>query len=269
MKDITHEDIKEIVQLDAFIQQNNPLFDYHVKHIHTAKEYALILCNKLQRDIDLNKMKFITLAHDLFKDSGLQKKMDGTIKWNEHDIPQDLNRYIRLNLDSLDEYGVGDFFNTDIQLHALASGLWLHNELGIDDPEILYPIFFHSCPIIEVYKTLDKKIQDMVDIMMLADKLSSNYLKINNYIVNFVRADLDKIVFGEEGNEFNYSLGLVVARLIAQGKNPDNQSIITTEFYYNRLREINPLLPEKNSGIKMLGGSKKWPKRESQILKMP
>ena len=54
-----------------------------------------------------------------------------------------------------------------------------------------------------VYEKLDKKIQTMIDITMLADKLSSNYLRINFRKVD-VRIDLDQVVFGLSGNEFNY-----------------------------------------------------------------
>ena len=254
-----------LLELNTFIQQNRITFNYHMQHIQLARKYALILIEKLNAEIDPNKMSVITLAHDLFKEHGLQKKKDGTISWNDHNIPQDLNRYVRMNLDVLDEFGLTDYFNTDIQLHALAAGIFLKTELGISDPEILYPIFFHSCPIIPVYLDLNPTIKEAVDIMILADKLSSNYLRINKRR-HLVRIDLDKVVFGENGKEFNYTLGLYIARLIAQGKNPDKQSIKATEYYYKRLQEINPLI-SKNDGIKMLGGNKLWQRRESQVLK--
>lgn len=255
----------KLLEMNEFIQQKRITFDYHMNHIQLAKEYALILIEKINADIDPDKMIFITLAHDLFKEHGLRKKEDGNISYDGHNIPQDLNRYVRMNLDVLDEFGLTDYFNTDIQLHALAAGIFLRSEYGISDPEILFPIFFHSCPIIPVYLNLNPTIKEAVDIMMLADKLSSNYLRINKRR-HLVRIDLDKVVFGESGKEFNYTLGLYIARLIAQGKTPDNQSIIATEYYYKRLQAINPLI-SKNNGIKMLGGNKLWPRRESQVLK--
>lgn len=255
-----------LLELNRFIQQYRTItLGYHMHHINLVKEYALLLIEKLDAKIDSDKMSYIALAHDLFKEHGLMKEKDGTILWNDHNIPQDLNRYVRMNLDVLDKFDLSDYFNTDVQLHALTAGIFLNTEFGIDDPEILYPIFFHSCPIMSVYNNLDPIIKETIDIMILADKLSSNYLRIN-MMDKPVRVDLDKIVFGDNGKEFNYTLGLYIARLISQGKSPDRQSIATTDYYYKRLQEVNPLIP-KNNGIKMLGGNKLWPKRNSQVLK--
>ena len=258
--------IQTILELNEFIYQNKKTYNYHMRHIKLVGRYAMLINHRLGANIDLVKLSYVALAHDVLKERGLCKSDDGKVFWNNHEIPQDLNKYVRKNLDTLEEFNLSDYFNTDVQLHALAAGIFLKKELGIDDPEILYPIFFHSCPIISVYETLDPKIQMMIDVITLADKLSSNYIRINEK-TQFVRVDLDKVVFGESGMEFNYSLGLYIARLISQGKLPDKQSIATTEYYYKRLKDINPLI-SKNIGIKSLGGNKIWPKRESQALKM-
>ena len=106
----------------------------------------------------------------------------------------------------------------------------------------------------------------MVDIMMLSDKLSSNYLKINMRGME-VRIDLDQLVFGSSGKEFNYTMGLFAARLIGQGKSEEAQSSITTEYYFKRLKDSNPLISEEFS-LKDLGGARKWPKRKSQVLRI-
>lgn len=254
-----------LLELNEFIQHDRITFKYHMIHIKLVEKYALLLAIKLNTKVDYDKISFSALAHDLFKDQGLKKKNDGKIFWNNHNIPQDLNRYVRMNLDILEKFDLSDFFNTDIQLHSLAAGIFLYKEFGIDDPEILYPIFFHSCPIISVYENLNDSVKEAVDIIMLADKLSSNYIRINDRN-HLVRIDLDKAVFGDSGKEFNYTLGLYIARLISQGKSPDKQSIATTEFYYKRLKSINPLIA-KNDGIKRLGGNKLWPKRVSKVWK--
>jgi len=266
MYKIFYTQTKLLLELNRFIQHDRITFKYHMKHIKLARKYALLINDKLGTPVDPLKLSFIALAHDLFKEHGLNKINDGKISWNGHNIPQDLNRYIRLNLDTLDEFDLSDYFNTDVQLHSLAAGVFLYKELGITDKELLYPIFFHSCPIIDVYETLDDTIKNAVDIMMLADKLSSNYLRINQRH-DLVRIDLDKSVFGESGREFNYTLGLYMARLISQGKSPDKQSEISTEYYYKRLKDMNPLVC-KNDGVKKLGGNRFWQSRKSQVWKI-
>lgn len=254
-----------LLDLNREIQSINvEKFKYHMEHITMVRKYLLLLNEKLGLRINRRKLSYIGLSHDLFKERGLDPNRE--LEWNGHKIPQDNNRYVRENLDLLGEYGLDDFFNTDVQYHALAAGIFLHKELGISDPEILYPIFFHSCPIIEIYETLNKRIQNMVDMTMLADKLSSNWLRINLNETE-VRIDLDAAVFGITGMEFNYTLGVFLARLISQGKSEEEQSKIATEFYYKRLCDINPLIA-KTYSVKKLGGNQIWQKRNSQASKM-
>ena len=254
----------QILDLNTFIHHENKMFDYHMKHIKMVKKYSIILNHKLHACLNLRKLSYISLAHDIFKERSLDPKLDGSVTWNGHNIPQDLNKYVRQNLDILEKYGLDDYFNSSIQFHPLAAGIFLHKELGITDKEILYPLMFHSCPIISVYSELSPRIKLMTDIIMLSDKLSSNYLRINLREVP-VRIDLDQAVFGSSGVEFNYSLGLYIARLISQGKSDEYQSIKATEYYYNKLHQINPII-SKNYSIKRLGGSRIWPKRTSRVL---
>lgn len=239
-------------------------FEYHMKHIQLVQKYALLLNQRLHANLNNRKLSYISLAHDLFKEHGLDPERN--LIWRGHIIPQDNIRYVRTNLDLLEEYDLDEYFNTDIQYHALAAGIFLIKEFGINDPEILYPIFFHSCPIISVYKSLNPKTQLMVDIITLADKLSSNWLRINFKKVP-VRIDLDLTIFGSSGKEFNYTLGLFLARLISQGKSTEKQSIISTDYYFQRLHNINPII-SKEYTIKMLGGNKLWQPRKSQAFLM-
>ena len=233
-----------------------------MNHIDYVNRYALEINKRLNSPLNIRKLSFASYAHDLFKEHGLDP--DRKLIWNDHIIPQDNIRYVRTNLDVLEEYGLDEYFNTDIQYHALASGIFLIKEFGINDPEILYPIFFHSCPIISVYETLNPTLQLMIDIIMISDKLSSNWLRINLKKVP-VRIDLDLAVFGSSGREFNYSLGLFLARLISQGKSTEEQSIISTEYYFKRLASLNPTI-SKEYTIKMLGGNKIWQPRKSQAF---
>lgn len=253
-----------IMELNKFISKDSANHEYHMKHIELVGCYSLILNKKLGGKIPYQKLLVASYAHDLFKEKNLDKSKDGMVVWKEYNIPQNTTAYVRLNLDILELYGLDDYFNSDVQYHPLSAGIFLIKELGITDPEILYPVMFHSCPIIPIYQTLSPTIQTMVDILVLADKLSSNYLKIN-YLKKAVRTDLDLAVFGSNGYEFNYSLGLLLARLIAQDKSKQTQTVLATEYYYQKLVATNPLI-KKEIDINKIGVKKIWPERESQVL---
>lgn len=266
MKTLFKSEEELLIEINKFIHIGKKKSDYHFQHIKLVDKYAKLLNKKLGYHLNTRKLTFVALMHDMLKERSLDPKMDGDIVWNNHQIPQDLNRYVRMHIDVLDEFEMGDYFNTDAPLHALAAGIWVYEELGIKDPEIIYPIMFHSCPIIAIYENLPVRIQRMVDVIMLADKLSSNYLNINLLESN-VKVDLDLLVFGKIGNEFNYTLGLYVARLIAMGKSNEAQSKEASEYYFKRLSDVNPLI-SKSYISKQLGVNKKWPKRKSQAFRM-
>lgn len=249
----------EIIRLNKDIQKDSPRLSYHMNHIRLARRYALLINKRLGMPCDESVLATAALAHDLFKEHGLQPG-------KESEYPQDLNAYVRNNLDTLHLFGLDDYFNTSVQYHPLAAGIYLHDEMCIEDDAILYPIMFHSCPIIECYEQLSTEIRTAVDIIMLADKLSSNWLKINSFPKE-VYCDLDMIVFGESGHEFNYTLGLFIARLISQGKFKEEQGRIATEYYFKRLQAGNPLIT-KLPTIRRLGEKKIWPPRESRALLM-
>lgn len=250
-------DDSKLIKLNEDIQKDSPRFEYQMKHVKLVRRYALILNKRLGYNLNSAKISYAALSHDILKEHGLDVN-------KESHYPQDLNRYVRENLDILKYYDLDDYFNTSLQYHALAAGIYLIKELHIEDPEILYPVMFHSCPIIDVYNNLPMRIRTSVDIIMLADKLSSNYLRIN-LVSKPVRIDLDQAVFGSSGREFNYTLGLFLARLISQGKSEEIESVKATEYYYKRLSEANPLI-SKIPNIKKLGENKIWEKRKSQAL---
>lgn len=253
---------KMLIDLNTFIHHENKLFEYHMKHIKLVKDYAILINKRLNSHLSIRKLTYAALAHDLFKERSLNPELTD-VTWKGINIPQDTNRYVRSNLSILEEYELDEYFNSSIQYHSLAAGIFLIKEFEINDKEILYPIMFHSCPIIPVYEKLSFNIRTMTDIIMLADKLSSNYLRIN-LRESEVRVDLDQAVFGSNGREFNYSLGLYLARLIGQGKSEEKQGCLSTEYYYKRLCETNPIITE-NCNIKKIGGNKKWEKRKSQV----
>lgn len=251
---------KFIWDLNSFVYDGAKWHDYHMEHIRVVKDYALILNRRLGLGLSSKKLSFAALAHDTLKESGLHP--DGpTREWNGYPIPEDDVRYVRTNLDVLEEYGLDDYFNSSCQYHALASGIFLRKELGIRDPAILYPVFFHSCPIISIYEKLPYRTRQYIDIIMLSDKLSSSYLKMNMNENHSAVADLDMAVFGSSGNELNYSLGLYLARLISQGKCQEEQGLIATEYYYKKLCATNPLITDKEVKKKV------WQPRRSQVLR--
>ena len=255
-----HSEGSVVNSLNDFIYKGTERYEYHMNHIHLTRSYALLLNKKLRSSVSPKKLEYISLAHDTFK------KVPGDDKsplvWKGHTLPVDSNIYIRSNMETLETYNMDEHFNS-IENHPVVAAIFIAKELGITDPEIIYPIMFHSCPIISIYKTLSETIQNTIDIIMLADKLSSNYLKINMRETK-VRLDLDRLVFGKDKNEFNYSLGLFVARLLGHEDSINYESMISTDHYYMRLTEVNKLIQKKYS-LKSFGDYMKWPKRPGVI----
>lgn len=230
-----------LIQLNELIHIIDTKLNYHMLHTKLTCKYAIQLAKMISPDINIYKLRYSALSHDLLKIRNCDMKGREIVK-NNITIPLDLNWYVRSNLDILIPYKLDDYFNTDMQLHALASGIYLIKELNITDPEILYPIFFHSCPIISVYETLDPHIQLLVDIIGLADKLSSNNIKVSNSKVSY---NFENVVFGKSKNEFNFSLGLLIARAIAQGNNSGEHAKLAIDYYLKRLIENQPFISNK------------------------
>jgi HD superfamily phosphohydrolase YqeK len=236
-----------------------------MNHITLTAKYAMLLNDRLGFGLDTKLLEYISYAHDTLKEDYLKPEVNKD-HLSKYEIPDDLNRYVRMNLDILSKFDLDTYFNTCVSLHALASGIFLFKYFEIENPEIIYPVIFHSCPIMEVYEQQTEYIRNMVDIILLSDKLSSNYLKIQDGIKS--RCDLDKIVFGEDGRALNYELGLVVAKLIGMSKVVDKYSKASLEYYHNRLKQTNPLTISKNLTIKSLGGLKTWERRNSPVWKI-
>ena len=256
-------ELRMLLDMNEFIHYSpeKEYAEYHSAHIDLVKQYALILNHRLGFRLSDHKLAYIAYAHDLLKEHGLNESLDR--KYHEHPIPENPILYVRNNLDILEDYGMDDYFNSATQYHALAAAIFLIKELHVRDPEIIYPVMFHSCPIIPVYETLTPTIQKYVDITMLSDKLSSNYLRIN-WRETPTLYDLEKAVFGENGNELNYTLGLYLAKLI--GDKDDEEGKKALEYYADRLTRIMPWINTKKIAS---GGAKKWPKRKSLLLRTP
>lgn len=232
--------LSQQLKLTEIVTLAEKLLDpYRFNHLRNTASYALKLAAHFPElgPGEKFKLKFSAMTHDLLKVKNYDKTASQvTIAGKE--IECDLNRYVRLNLDELKPFGLDVYFNTDVQLHALASGMFLRSEFGIDDPQILYPIFFHSCPILPVYEQLDEVTRLMVDIMVLSDKLSSGELKPSRAS----GVDLSLVVWGESGHEFNFAAGLYLARLISQGNSSEKYSVMMTENYFQRWCRANPII---------------------------
>jgi len=256
-------ELRSLLAINDFIHSDpkKEYAEYHRAHIDLVKQYALILNRKLGYRLDEHKLAYIAYAHDILKEHGLTET---TREYKGISIPTSTTLYVRNNLDTLEKFNMDEYFNSSAQYHALAGGIFLYKEFGIKDPEILYPVMFHSCPIMEVYQSLPIQTTRYIDIILLADKLSSNYLKIN-WRETEVLMDLEQAVFGLTGNELHFNFGLHCTRLIA-GKDGEEESKKTTEYYLNRLLENEPWINPKKLNI---GGNKIWPKRKSPLLKTP
>lgn len=246
-KSINREKISMMYELTKLIHGGSERAQYQLDHVRLVSHYFILLSKKLNVSVPYDTVRFISYGHDLLKDKFFDNKLNTievtTSAGKTIKIPQNLNWYVRTNLDILEIYKLDDHFNSDCQLHALGSGIFCHKRLHITDPDIIYPILFHSCPIIEVYETLPDKTRILVDIMILADKLSSNKLKKD--MGKNILYDLEKAVFGESGKEFNFTLGVYLARIIGSGNNPGKESIKANEYFYEVLKKSNPLLPKK------------------------
>ena len=106
----------------------------------------------------------------------------------------------------------------------------------------------------------------MIDLTVVADKCSSNYLKIQQYVpCNFRMED---ILFGMDGKEFNFSAALFAARLIGSENYSDEFNKDINIFYLHRLNRINPFIMDKVH-IKDYGRKKIWERKPSILLRKP
>ena len=256
----TNPQIKTLIEIDELNQKESLFYIYHKKHIDLVCEYALIINEKLNANLNPLTLAMVSYAHDIFKESALNK--DRVVLYNDKEIPQDLRKYIDENKSVLSEYGMDDYTDNFVN-HAMASAIFIIKELNIADKNVIYPVLFHSCPIISIYKTLDKETQTYVDIIQLADKLSSNYLKLNNG--KKVRCFLEEIVFGKDNEEFNYTIGLFLARLISKGKDEQKFQKESLDYYEKRVKDKIPFF--KFTKLKDLGEKKIWENQKSKVLK--
>ena len=235
---------------------------YHMAHLELFKRYAFEINSRMGNPFDQEDLSMIAYAHDLFKDD----HKDVQYTNNGEDIFMTKEVICHKYEKSLEYFGFKKKEKTVLSAHAKCAALFVMNcqELEGYNKDILYPIIFHSLPILRLYRDLTAEIQRLIDITVLADKCSSNYLKIQQYVPVHFR--LEDILFGVDGSEFNFSAALFAARLIgSEGYNDEFNKDMNT-FYLNRLNKINPFIVDKTT-IKEYGRKKIWERKQSILLK--
>ena len=231
-------------------------------HLELFKMYAFEINLRLGSPFSQEDLATIAYAHDIFKDDNhrVQYTNNGEdIFVTKEDI---LSRYGS----SIEYFGFKKGEKAALSEHAKCAALFIMNceEIVDYNKDILYPIIFHSLPILRVYRDLTREIQLMIDLTVVADKCSSNYLRIQQYVPCNFR--MDDILFGMDGKEFNFTTALFAARLIgSEGYNDDFNKDINT-FYLHRLNRINPFVINKLN-IKDYGRKKIWERKQSILLR--
>lgn len=266
LKMICYEELyNKIFNLGKEIHKDDP---YRSAHMETSAVYAERILAVLIDDAEdkkknelLWKIKCAAIGHDILKDKYFNKDAEDKII-NGYTIPQNLETYIQKNMDVLEKFKMDKYLNTAVQDHAVASGIFIHNNFGIDDEMIIYPIMFHSCPILPVYQILNDNLQKMIDVMVLSDKLSASIVKPQ--FDKKVKIDLKSMLYGISGCEFNFTQALLMARLIGHDNSKDAHSNMMVEYYHERALQTNPLIfPEGQLPIVKNGKIKKQTSKKS------
>jgi len=249
--------------IEAFVEQSEQFMayqekilsdkeNYRIRHARLTVDYTERLMRSFHILVvdDRRKLSIAARFHDLLKaDATLGSGSSQLVfaKMAELGFPTDLKEYIYTNSEYFPTLGVQGF-TENIAEHALALVLHMLVHYDILDREILYPILFHSCPILPTYSKLNQRRQTMIDIITLADKLSSNALRLlGDADGKKAPFNLHLAVFGVDDCEFNFTEGLFLARLLSQGKSQDPYSLVMTQYYFQRLKERSPLWAKTNN----------------------
>jgi len=239
-----YEDLlKVLIDTNILLHRHEEEFNYHIIHCYLMESYMNLIADKYDKyNFDKSLFPIIAFGHDLLKDR-----------------ENKFSTFYQKNTSNRKRFFLSDSMYNSLSTHAYRSAEFLSNyPFNVTEGKILFPILFHSIPIIDVMiKYLSPATREYINLTMLCDKLSSNYWRITNGIKTW--CDLDKIVFGDNGDELNYNKGLYYARLL-NGIKYKNKYSIQAEEYYRKLYDpsVNIKLEEK----------KLWEKRNNQQLKM-
>ena len=255
--------VYDLIDLGKFTREEcgEELQRYHFDHCEKLMKYGNDIMVRLGILEYRNELEIVAYAHDLFKRYSLR---ENDVEWNGKIIPQNIPKYIDENRFVLDKFGLNMIRSDNFSNHPIAAGIFLYKEFTVDDPKIIYPVFFHSCPIISIYKKLDKALRNFIDVILLADKMSANVLcrGIKKW---HSKVDMELVLYGENHKEFNYTNALLTAKILGQCGSKDKFSVESTKHYYKRAARINPAL-DKNSIL--LGRKKPWKFNKAIFCKM-
>jgi len=193
-------------------------------------------------------------------DYKFDKKLFPIIAWS-HDLLKDrensFSKFYQENKNNIKRFHLTNEMRKALSEHAYRSAEFLSNyPFNITDGKILYSILFHSSPIIEIMNNvLSKDTKEYVNLTILCDKLSSNYLRIINNEETYF--NLVNTLFGENLDEFNYDDGLY---LISTFNNIYNNkySKEVVEYYKSKSK----------LSITRIEELKLWPRNEKLQLPM-
>lgn len=200
------------IKLNKKIHKNSAKYKYHMNHIIRAATYGAEINAKLDFPVERNKLNFALLMHDILKGSVSAEYMDDNDKKSD---------YIKDNYNILNKLNLYQYWKK-MSKHAVAGGIFVYNLLkesnNLDGNEdIVRAIMFHSYPIVAVYKNLNKSNRIMIDIVVLADKLSSNWIKINDPSEESPKYYLEEELYGKDKKQIKFDYALVKAREIGMG----------------------------------------------------
>lgn len=150
--------------------------------------------------------------------------------------------------------------------HGLNAAGWLY-EYGEDDPYVLIPIMLHQGNVASLYqfiKSIDPFMTRLIECTILADKLASNYLKA--MLGKNIQRFLHRVLYGETGNEFNYSQALYTASVMKNGKSPNTIQEEGSDIFRGMAASQGLFVPYKNSGSTICLGPKYRLSEEEQRI---
>lgn len=235
--------LKMLINMNIYLHIYEDKFYYHIKHCWLMEKFMNIIASK-DTSFNYNRelLPIIAWSHDLLKDR-----------------EDKFSKFYKENKNNLKRFHLTEEMYKSISPHGYRAAEFLSNyPFNITDGKILFSVLFHSVPIIDVIENiLTESTRKYVDLTLLCDKLSSNYLRIHEG--EKVLADIGKEVFGDNYDKLDIYRGLYIIRLFAKiiDKKNNEYDKQATEYYRKKWNEKYTIV---------LGEVKEWEKRENPLL---